>query len=439
MIKRRIEYCSLTCILLWTALSLHGDSRADVFRKQFEQMDTNQDGYVTAEERSAYWKKIFERTDKNGDGFIDKSEVPGRGQWGADTDGDGRISAAEDAAMRHNQFKMIDKNNDGRITLSEIFEVVGITTEVMVDEPESTGDFGRMNQKIDALGTLTEAPAVYRDDARLGEVSGQIPIYFDALDYRGAPTKVFGWLGIPEGVSKPMPGVVLVHGGGGTAFHGWVQRWNERGYAALSIAVEGQTDIRDPENKKWEQHEWAGPTRDGIYGDSDEPMEDQWMYHAVANTILANSLLRSFPEVDADRVGIMGISWGGVITSTVMGIDDRFAFAIPVYGCGGLDETENQYGRSLSNNEVYKQAWDPNLRLPRAQMPSLWFSWPGEPHFPLDRFSKSADLASGPALLTLVPGMGHGHGSGWNRPESYAFADSVVQSGEPWCVVIKTN
>lgn len=322
---------------------------------------------------------------------------------------------------------------------AEVFETVGITAESTELELVDSVNFKMMREKIEALGTLTEAPAVYRDDARLGEVSGKIPIYFDALDYRGAPTKVFGWLGVPEGVSNPMPGVVLVHGGGGSAFHEWVQRWNDRGYAALSIAVEGQTDIRDPETKSWEQHEWAGPSRVGIYGDSDEPLEDQWMYHAVANTILANSLLRSFPEVDADRVGVMGISWGGVITSTVMGIDDRFAFVIPVYGCGGLDETENQYGRSLSNNEVYKQAWDPNLRLPRAQMPSLWLSWPGDQHFPLDRLSKSADLASGSSLLTLVPGMGHGHGSGWNRPESYAFADSVVQSGKAWCAVFKTN
>ena len=71
------------------------------------------------------------------------------------------------------------------------------------------------------------------------------------------------------------------------------------------------------------------------------------MYHAVADTVLANSLLRSLPGVDADKVGIMGISWGGVITSTVIGIDDRFAFAIPTYGCGDLSEAPNQYGKSL--------------------------------------------------------------------------------------------
>ena len=48
----------------------------------------------------------------------------------------------------------------------------------------------------------------------------------------------------------------------------------------------------------------------------------------------------------------MGISWGGVITSTVIGIDDRFAFAIPTYGCGDLAEVPNQYGKSLGNHDL---------------------------------------------------------------------------------------
>ena len=32
-------------------------------------------------------------------------------------------------------------------------------------------------------------------------------------------------------------------------------------------------------------------------------------------------------------------------------------------------------------------------------------------------------------MVSLVPNMGHGHGPGWNRPESYAFVDSMMDSG----------
>ncbi|MEP4078339.1 acetylxylan esterase [Haloferula sp.] len=291
-------------------------------------------------------------------------------------------------------------------------------------------DYSKQLQEVDALGELTKPPEVM--NAEGFEATGSVKaIYFDALDWKDSPTKVFAWLGLPKDTSKPVPGVVLVHGGGGSAFKNWVELWNKRGFAAISIAVEGQTDVKT--GKSWNRHQWGGPSRSGIYGDSDESLKDQWMYHAVADTILANSLLRSLPVVDPDKVGVMGISWGGVITSTVMGIDDRFAFAIPVYGCGNLSTAGNQYGRALGKNDLYKEVWDPMIRLSDARMPALWFSWPGDQHFPLDLQAGCYEETKGDFMVSLIPGMRHGHGPGWQRPDSYAFAEGVVNDGAPWC------
>jgi alpha-L-fucosidase len=269
-------------------------------------------------------------------------------------------------------------------------------------------------------------------------------IYFDALEYQGTPTRVYAWLGIPAEASaeNPVPGIVLVHGGGGTAFKDWVEKWKARGYAAVAIAVEGQTDERIGTSirpRKWKQHAWPGPSRKGIYGDSDESFTNQWMYHAVADTVLANSLMRSLPEVDAAKVGIMGVSWGGIITSTVIGIDTRFAFAIPTYGCGHLHRIDNQYARALADNELFQNVWDPALRIHRATMPALWFSWPGDQHFSLDAQAATYQAASGMRMVSLVPGMRHSNPAAWVRPESYEFADSVVRTGRPWCVQTGTR
>ena len=299
--------------------------------------------------------------------------------------------------------------------------------------------FDREQKLVSALGDLKDAPAWHLDD-RFGQDDPIRGIYFDALPYKGKPTKVYALLGLPESAGRPVPGIVLVHGGGGSAFEEWVRKWNDAGFAAISIAVEGQTDRKDPSFKgpdnpqAWVPHEWAGPRRSGIYGDSDEPLEDQWMYHAVADTVLANSLLRSLPGVDAGKVGVMGISWGGVITSTVIGIDSRFAFAIPTYGCGHLSDAANQYGRALGENELYKQVWDPMVRIGNASMPTLWLSWPGDKHFPLDCQAECYTAMPGEAMVSLIPGMRHGHSAGWNPPDSYAFASSVVESGRSWCI-----
>jgi len=37
----------------------------------------------------------------------------------------------------------------------------------------------------------------------------------------------------------PFPGVILIHGGGGTAFADWVHLWARRGYAALAMNLNG--------------------------------------------------------------------------------------------------------------------------------------------------------------------------------------------------------
>ncbi|MEY3958765.1 MAG: Acetyl esterase Axe7A precursor [Verrucomicrobiota bacterium] len=260
-------------------------------------------------------------------------------------------------------------------------------------------------------------------------------IFYDALPWQGKPTRVFAWIGLPARLTGKVPGMVLVHGGGGTAFKEWVQKWNAEGFAAISIAVEGQTDVNENKAKGrpvWARHALSGPVRDGTFADTKLALQEQWMYHALADTMLANSLLRSLPDVDASKIGVMGVSWGGVITSTVIGLDDRFAFGIPTYGCGHLFDAENHWGKALHDNEGYRQVWDGMNYAGRVKMPVLWLSWPQDAHFPLGCQAEHYRKTPGPRMASLISKMGHSHPAGWNPPDSYAFARSVVETGKPW-------
>ena len=70
-----------------------------------------------------------------------------------------------------------------------------------------------------------------------------------------------------------------------------------------------------------------------------------WTYHAVAAVIRGHSLLLAQKEVDPQRIGLTGISWGGYLTCIVAGLDDRLKVAVPVYGCGFLHENSCWLGR----------------------------------------------------------------------------------------------
>ena len=104
-------------------------------------------------------------------------------------------------------------------------------------------ELSRDRQAILELSHLAAPPLVVASD-RLSRSSNIHSLFFDALPYEGKATKTFAWLGMPEKKERhdKVPGIILVHGGGGTAFKEWVERWNDQGFAAMSIAVEGQTD-----------------------------------------------------------------------------------------------------------------------------------------------------------------------------------------------------
>jgi dienelactone hydrolase len=281
------------------------------------------------------------------------------------------------------------------------------------------------------LKRLDQPPAV--EAAENYGAKGVHSVFYQGELWKGKPTKVFAYYGFPEGASasSKVPGVVCVHGGSGTAFAEWVKIWNKHGFAAIAMDTNGAVPESLNENPDNFRHQWAGPPRYG-FGEAKEEARDQWPYHAVADVILANSLLRSFPEVDAENVGLTGISWGGYLTSLTAGIDSRFKFAIPVYGCGYLDDGStweqmiDDYG-----HDRWMQLWDPSSYLASAAMQTLWINGTNDKHYHLGPFQRSYRLTKGPRYLGIRLRMDHGHGSGWSPPEIYAFASSAVGRGAP--------
>ncbi len=274
-----------------------------------------------------------------------------------------------------------------------------------------------------------------RHPAPAFEEPGVEALFFDAPEFGGRPTRSFAWIGLPEAaVREPVPGMVLVHGGGGTAFAEWVRLWTSRGYAAIAMDTCGC--VPGGESGKRPRHEMGGPAGWGDFARVDEPVTEQWAYHAVADVILAHSLLRSLPQVDAERIGVTGISWGGYLTCITAGVDRRFRFAVPVYGCGFLGDNSVwlQNFRELGPQRAgrWLELWDPSRYLPAAGLPMLWVTGTNDFAYPMDSLRKSYRLPPGQRTLCVRVRMPHGHGgAGEKPPEIAVFADSVLRGGDP--------
>ena len=182
--------------------------------------------------------------------------------------------------------------------------------------------FAQSTSALWDLKALDQAPKTFAVEIPCsndyGRVEGVEPIWIEGEAYRGKPTRVFAWWGLPKGASvqQRVPAMVLVHGGGGTAFAKWVKIWNDRGYAAIAMDTCGKIPQGERDGEPHNTHAWSGPSGWGSsVGQVEEPLKDQWTYHAVAAVMRCHSFLQARPEVDAARIGLTGVSWGGYLTS----------------------------------------------------------------------------------------------------------------------------
>jgi dienelactone hydrolase len=267
-------------------------------------------------------------------------------------------------------------------------------------------------------------------------------VFYDGPAWKGKPKRVFAWVGLPNlEPGAKAPGIVLIHGGGGTAFARWVKLWVGRGYAAIAMDTCGC--VPKGTYGHWERDSAGGPGGWGGFGQVDEPVVDQWTYHAVADAILGHSLLRSLPEVDPDRIGVTGISWGGYLTCIVSGLDSRLKFAAPVYGCGFLGDNSSwapQLAASGIKGQRWLSLWDPSVYLAGGTMPKLWVTGTNDGHYPLDSLQKSYLRAGGTSTLCIRLRMPHGHGPAGENPEEIrAFADSMLKGGKPLATITRSG
>ena len=254
-------------------------------------------------------------------------------------------------------------------------------------------------------------------------------VYYPGEDFKGKPTRVFAYYARPAKGEGPFPAVLLVHGGGGKAFQAWAEHWAARGYCALAMDLAGH----GPAGKLAD----GGPDQsdDAKFRDFDEKSaRDMWTYHAIAAVIRGHNLLRSLPEVDKDKIGVTGISWGGYLTCIVAGVDDRLKAAVPVYGCGYLHVNsawkENKLDKmDADRRKRWVDTFDPSRYLPNVTCPILFLNGTNDFAYPLDSYQMCYGLVEGPRTVSVRVRLPHGHI--WTFGEVDAFIDSHLKKGDP--------
>jgi dienelactone hydrolase len=290
---------------------------------------------------------------------------------------------------------------------------------------------GRLGTGPWDLAELQQAPSYDIAGTRQVQEGAQAvslsELYYAAEPWLEKPTRVFAYYARPaEPCEKKLPAMVLIHGGGQTASPQWARLWAARGYAALAMDLYGQgpDETRLPDGgPDWGDAAIAWRLTRGV--------KNGWIYHAVATSIRAVSLLCALPEVDPDRVGVTGISWGGYFTCIVMSLDERLKLAAPLYGCGVQPTAGIDPEASEEERRTVRETFEPGLYLPRCEIPVLWVNETHSRYYWLDRFQKSYRATRGPRTLCVMVGPGHPHSRildrGWEHQETHLFTDAMFR------------
>ena len=228
----------------------------------------------------------------------------------------------------------------------------------------ATNTLAELTDRIVATGDRRVTQRVRQWRTAHGSFSS---FYFVGERYRGTPVEVYAVRGVPTG-RRPVPGILHYHGGGQTAMPDHVETLVRLGYACLSFDWTGPVEPREHVTR------WGKAPRE-IY--APDPSQSS-MVHCVAVARQALTVLADHPRVDATRLGVFGISWGGYQTWLLNSVDARLRAAVAIYGCGRsihhLRNATAPVPLPASAAHAWRRVLDPVFHAPTQHAPVLFLN-----------------------------------------------------------------
>jgi len=153
--------------------------------------------------------------------------------------------------------------------------------------------------------------------------------------------------------------------------------------------------------------------------------------HGAVTALKAVSFLRTRPEVDPERIGMCGNSWGGFFSTLMAGVDPRLAACASSFGTGNL-QLGCAWWRGAPEPTTaarWAQTLDPGWRLAYAKTPMLWVASTNDTFYWLPALMATYAQAAGPKHLSIMPNWDHE--SPGSVGQQFDWLDSYLQGKTP--------
>jgi dienelactone hydrolase len=183
-----------------------------------------------------------------------------------------------------------------------------------------------------------QAPEILRDVPDAGAPPEGVNVRRVVFRSRDG-SEIFAVIVTPKAAGKH-PGMLVLHGGGGSAEVEKAIAWGQRGYVAVAPDLPG---IANPQKLTESKGRWnTMKYGEGRYVASPDATASV-LFDAVLAAMQSLYLLRAQSDVDPARIGVVGISWGGYMTTMVCGLaGDQVRAGFAVFGCGFYEFSSQQ-------------------------------------------------------------------------------------------------
>jgi len=247
----------------------------------------------------------------------------------------------------------------------------------------------------------------------------------------GKIRKTFCFIASPVPYVGKSPAVVLVHGAGGNAYAEWASAFAERGYTAISIDTNA-TFFEGSVSSARKDNPYAVAQDTGGFGGIDGKPENDWVYGSAAQIICAASYLKALDTVDETRVGVVGISWGGVLSLVALGANAGFAAGAIIYSGGFITEDVLGEQTGIFSDYVKKRAYDtrfdPSAYAENIDVPVLMTAGLTDGAFSPDNRKRTCDLFKVKPEQAFLPYILHDNESNFRNANVFAFMDRVLKN-----------
>ncbi|WEK34872.1 MAG: acetylxylan esterase [Candidatus Pseudobacter hemicellulosilyticus] len=259
---------------------------------------------------------------------------------------------------------------------------------------------------------LTGKPPVIEEDLGTEMVSDSIRVHKFLFRSRvvqtpegPVPTIVYAAIAYPSG-KGPFPGMLRLHGGGGSADIPAAVSSARAGYASIVLDVPGIAAAQKRHPKT------AGTWTKSTMITANPDASNSSLFDAVLGSIQAFYLLRAQPGVDASRMCVAGASWGGYTATMVAALIDKDIKATwSVFGSGHFElgaYEKDRIGKLPDTERARFQRWlDPGRRAQQITKPYFISTASNDRHWSWMAVQATTDLMRGPVNQFYSPNDNH--------------------------------